>query len=88
MTRAEELRDALDNLHFTRKYYFGVLAEMEQTGYGFGPTYKAVEKNIHTINHNITRLEAELEKEEKREFEEAEQFCFFRAKTYKGGIKI
>ena len=29
LTRAEELRNALDNLHFSRKYYFGVLAELE-----------------------------------------------------------
>ena len=78
LTRAEELRNALDNLHFSRKYYFGVLAELEQLGMGFGPNYKRAEANIRAINKNIARLEEELEKEETQEFEEAEQFRFFR----------
>ena len=69
-TRAEELRTALDNLHFSRKFYFGVLAELEQLGRGYGPDYKRAEANIRAINRNITRLEIELEEVEAREFEE------------------
>ena len=45
---------------------------------GFGPNYKRAEANIRAINKNIARLEEELEKEETQEFEEAEQFRFFR----------
>ena len=78
LTRAEELREALDNLYFTRKYYFGILAEMEFNGQGFGPEYKRIGGIINIINKNILRLENKLEKAEKKEFEEAEQFCFFR----------
>ena len=77
MTRVEELREALENLYFTRKYYFGILAEMEFNGQGFGPEYKRIGGTINIINNNILRLENELEKAEKKEFEEAEQFRFF-----------
>ena len=32
LSRADELRNDLDNLHFACKYYIGVLAELEQLG--------------------------------------------------------
>lgn len=64
LTREEELRNDLDNLHFARKYYFGVLAELEQLGRFNSPQYKQAEKNIRTLNHNIQRLQKELENEE------------------------
>ena len=77
-TRAEEIRTALDNLHFSRKFYFGVLAELEQLGRGFGPDYKRAEANIRAINKNITRLEDELEKLEAKEYEkEMHNYTFF-----------
>lgn len=77
-TRAEEIRTALDNLHFSRKFYFGVLAELEQLGRGFGPDYKRAEANIRAINKNIARLEDELEKLEAKEYEkEMHNYTFF-----------
>ena len=87
MSRAEELREAIDNLCFSRKYYFGVLTEMEQTGFGYGPKYKQVENTIQTITRNIYRLSEELEKVEAREYE-AEQFCFFEKNIQRGEIRV
>ena len=64
LTRAEELRNDIENLHFTIRYYIGVLAELEQLGRFGSPQYKQAEKNIQTLNHNIQRLQKELENEE------------------------
>ena len=79
-SRANELRNDLDNLHFTCRYYIGVLAELEQLGRTHTAEYKQTEKNVNTLKHNIRRLEAELEAEETRAFyeeEEPEDPCYF-----------
>ena len=68
MTRAEELRNDIENLYFSRRYYFGVLAEFEDLGMTHTRDFRICEQNLHAINHNIKRLEEELEKEERREF--------------------
>ena len=70
MTRAEELRNDLDNLHFTCRYYIGMLAELEQLGKTNTPQFKQLEKNVNTLKHNVRRIQDELEKEEAREFDE------------------
>ena len=69
MTRAEELRNDIENLCFSRRYYIGVLAELEDLGRTHTRDFKNCERNLHSINHNLRRLEKELEEEEKREFE-------------------
>ena len=70
MSRAEELRNDLENLHFTCRYYIGVLAELEQLGRTHTAQFKIVEKNVNVLKHNIRRIESELETEEAREFDE------------------
>ena len=60
MCRAEELRNDLENLHFTCRYYIGVLAELEQLGKTHTEFFKKTEKNVNVLKHNIRRLEKEL----------------------------
>lgn len=68
MTRAEELRNDLENLHFTCKYYIGVLAELEQLGRTHTEQFKQTEKNVRTLKQNIRRLEKEIEEAEASEY--------------------
>ena len=68
MTRAEELRNDLDNLHFTCRYYIGILAELEQLGKTHTAEFKTAEANVKVLKKNIRRVEAELEKKEENEY--------------------
>lgn len=70
MTKTEELRNDLDNLHFTCKYLIGVLAELEQMGKIHTSKYKRVENNLNVLKANIKRYEEELEKAEEKEFDQ------------------
>lgn len=69
-TRAEDLRNDLDNLHFILKYNIGVLAELEQLGRTHTEEFKKTEANVNVLKKNIKRIEAELEAEEERKYEE------------------
>lgn len=60
MCRAEELRTDLENIHFTCRYYIGVLAELEQLGKTHTEQFKRTERNVNVLKHNIRRLEKEL----------------------------
>ena len=71
MTRAEELRNDLDNLHFTCRYYIGILAELEQLGKTHTAEFKTAEANVNVLKKNIRRIEKELEAEEEKEWNEA-----------------
>ena len=77
LKRAEELRNDLDNLYFTKRYLIGVLAELEDIGRTNSWDFKRTEMNLKTINNNIRRIEAELEKVEAHEFEEAVDPYYF-----------
>ena len=68
LTRAEELRNDIDNVCFTIRYYFGVLAELEQLGRTHTAEFKRAEQNLKVLKNNKARLEAELEKIESEEF--------------------
>lgn len=68
MCRADELRNDIENLEFTRKYCFGNLAELEDLGLTHTMQYKSLKRNIDVINHNIKRLESELDKIDINEF--------------------
>lgn len=59
ITRTDELRNDIDNLYFTARYYVGVLAELEQLGRSNTQQFKQTEKNLNTIKANIRRLEKE-----------------------------
>ena len=72
LSRAEELRNDLDNLHFTKRYLIGVLAELEDLGRTNSSDFRRTEANLRAVNNNIRRLEAELEAEETRAFDEEE----------------
>ena len=67
MSRTEELRNDIENLCFSRRYYIGILAELEQLGKTHTADYIQTNKNLQAINHNIKRLEKELEYEENKE---------------------
>ena len=60
MCRAEELQNDLENLDFSRRYYIGVLAELEQLGRTHTREYRNIERGIQAINHNIRRIQKEL----------------------------
>ena len=77
LSRADELRNDLDNLHFTCRYYIGVLAELEQLGKTHTEGFKRTERNVNVLKNNIKRLEQELEAEEAREFDEPEDPYYF-----------
>lgn len=64
LSRAEALRNDLDNLHFTKRYLIGVLAELEDLGRTNTADFRRTEANLRAVNNNIRRLEAELEAEE------------------------
>ena len=61
MTRTEELRNDLENLRFTCRYYIGVLAELEQLGRTHTQKYKVCERNLEILKYNKKRLEEKLE---------------------------
>ena len=73
LSRADELRNDLDNLHFTKRYLIGVLAELEDLGRTNSSDFRRTEANLRAVNNNIRRLEAELEAEEARAFDEQEE---------------
>ena len=68
LTRAEELRNDIQNLHFTCKYYIGVLAELEQLGKTNTKQFRQTERNVNVLKKNIRTLKAELEKAEEEEY--------------------
>ena len=70
LSRAEELRNDLDNLIFTKKYLIGVLAELEDLGRTHTAEFKQAEANLRIINNNVRRLEAELEESESKWIDE------------------
>lgn len=77
LTRAEQLRYDLDNLHFTCKYHIGVLAELEQLGRTHTRDYQNVKRNVEVLQNNIRRVEAELEAEETKALEEEADPYYF-----------
>ena len=68
ISRAEQLRNDLENMQFSRKYLIGVLAELEQLGRTHTREYTNVKKNYDTIGNNIRRVQAELERVEEDEY--------------------
>lgn len=68
LTRAEELRYDIENLHFTIRYYIGVLAELEQLGRNHTEDFKKTERNVNVLKANIRKLKEELERAEEDEY--------------------
>lgn len=64
LTRADELRIDIENLHFTISFYIGVLAELEQLGRTHTEDFKRTEANVNVLKRNLKTLEAQLESEE------------------------
>ena len=84
LTKAEELRNDIDNLCFTIRYYFGVLAELEQLGRTHTAEFKRAEQNLKVLKNNKARLEADEIKYEirvARNYEELEKNANQRPKT-------
>ena len=72
-SRIEELRNDLENLGFSLRYYIGVLAELEQMGRTHTRDFKNVKKNVNTIKHNMRMIEAEIVRLENAEIEAEEE---------------
>ena len=70
LCRAEQLRNDLNNLHFTKRHLIEILAELESLGRTNSADFKRTEANLRVINNNIRRIESELEAEEARVFDE------------------
>ena len=68
LSRAEQLRNDLENMQFSRKYLIGVLAELEQLGRTHTREYANVKQNYDTLGNNIRRIQAELERAEEDEY--------------------
>ena len=68
LSRAEQLRNDLENMQFSRKYLIGVLAELEQLGRTHTREYANVKQNYDILGNNIRRVQAELEKVEEDEY--------------------
>ena len=68
LSRAEQLRNDLENMQFSRKYLIGVLAELEQLGRTHTREYANVKQNYDTLGNNIRRVQTELEKVEEEEY--------------------
>ena len=68
LSRAEALRNDIENMQFSRKYLLGVLAELEQLGRTHTREYANVKQNYDTIGNNTRRVQAELEKVEEDEY--------------------
>ena len=64
LSRAEQLRNDLENMQFSRKFLIGVLSELEQLGRTHTKDYVNVKRNYNVLGNNIRRLQAELEKVE------------------------
>ena len=62
LSRANELRNDIENMQFNVKYYIGVLAELEQLGRTNTEEYKRIKYNLGVIKGNIKRIEAEIDK--------------------------
>lgn len=61
LSREEALQNDLENLYFTRKYYIGVLAELEQLGRTHTAEFKKIEKDLQILSANIKRIEKEID---------------------------
>ena len=70
--RIEQLTNDIENLYVARRYYIGVLAELEQLGRTHTEDFQKIERNLQVLNHNIKRLESELESEEAKDQEDEE----------------
>ena len=68
LSRAEQLRNDLENMHFHARYLIGLLVELEQLGRTHTKEYANVKKNYDTLGNNIRRVQAELEKVEEDEY--------------------
>ena len=67
-TRANDLRNDLDNLHFILRYKIRLLAELEQLGRTHTPEFKKTEADVNVLKKNIRRVQAELEKAEEEDY--------------------
>ena len=72
LTRADELRNDIENLNFTIRYYIGVLAELEQLGRTHTEDFKRTERNVNVLKRNLRNIEAQLESEEAKAFDDDE----------------
>ena len=61
LSREEALQNDLENLYFSRKYYIGVLAELEQLGRTHTEEFKKIEESLHILSANIKRIEKEID---------------------------
>lgn len=69
LSRIEDLRNDLENMHVSIRYYIGILAELEQLGRTDSKEFKSIERAINVLKNNAQRVEAEIERLEEETFE-------------------
>lgn len=69
LSRIEDLRNDLENMHVSIRYYIGILAELEQLGRTDSKEFKSIERAVNVLKNNARRVEAEIERLEEETFE-------------------
>ena len=69
LSRIDDLRNDLENMHVSIRYYIGILAELEQLGRTDSKEFKSIEKAVNVLKNNARRVEAEIERLEEETFE-------------------
>ena len=69
LSRIDDLRNDLENMHVSIRYYIGILAELEQLGRTNSEEFRGIEKAVNILKQNARRVEAEIERLEEETFE-------------------
>ena len=69
LSRIDDLRNDLENMHVSIRYYIGILAELEQLGKTGTKEFQSVEKTVNILKQNARRVEAEIERLEEELFD-------------------
>ena len=70
LTRAEELRNDLENLYFNFGCNCKMLYELDILGQTHTAKYKKAKADVDVLKKNIKRVKAELDAEEEKEFDD------------------
>ena len=63
LSRADELRNDLENMHFAARYWIGVLAELEGLGKQGTPEFIRIQNGLNNLKSNIRRIAKEIDNE-------------------------
>ena len=69
LSRIDDLRNDLENMHVSIRYYIGILVELEQLGRTNSEEFRGIEKAANILKQNARRVEAEIERLEEELFD-------------------